>query len=111
MRIITKRQKIKGVLDAWKKQYSKYPSNEMIKQHAITKELEELNFNNVSAKKINEIIGNNSWTELRCEECMEDKNKVVRFLERYEDEYEVNSCDLCLDCLKSGIKLFASRGN
>ncbi len=104
MKIITKREKIKGILDRWKDQY---PDNgSWSDQVKATKELEKLNLNRVSEKRIIEIIGNNSWTRLECDECQQDKNKVVRFLERYEDEYGVNVCDVCFDCLKDANKLF-----
>lgn len=107
MRLITKRERIKEVLESWKGQY---PNVKMWQdKQKVTEELEKLNFNSVSEKKIIEIIGNNSWTRLDCDECQQDSSKVVRFLERYEDEYEVNSCDVCLKCLNSGTKLFANR--
>ncbi len=103
MRIITKRKRIKGVFDRWRKQYptKKDCTEEQVK---ITKELSKLNLNRVGEKKIIEIIGNKTWTDLICDECQEDQDKVVRFIERYEDKYECNSCDLCLSCLKEGAK-------
>ncbi len=99
MRIITKRERIKGVLESWKKQYPLGKGRD-----EITNELSKLNLNKVSAKKINDIIGNNSWTRLRCDECEKDKEIIIMFLEKWEEDYESNSCSLCFDCLKKGLK-------
>ena len=106
MRKITKRQKIKGVSDRWDKQYKKHSGDSYWKKQLDTGDkLRKLDLNKVSAKVVNEIIGNNSWTQLICDECEKDKPFLIRFLERYEDEYECNSCDVCKDCLNKAIEL------
>lgn len=108
MRIITKREIIKGVLERWKYQYPN--ENHGKDKLEITKKLSKLNLSRVSAKRVDEIIGNQSWTRLDCDECQEPVDKVVMFIERNEDEYECNTCELCLDCLKKALKLAQKRG-
>lgn len=108
MRIIKRRERIKGVSKRWDKQY---PGAEYgIDKLGIGHKLRDLNLSRVSAKKVNDIIGNNSWTSNDCSECEKDKLVVIRFLEKYEDEYECNSCDVCLDCLKKAIAIAEKKG-
>ena len=102
MRIITKRERIKGVLESWRKQYfgTKYEGKKEIED-----ELAKLNLLRVNEKVIAKIIGNNTWTSLECGECKENVQIIVRFMEKYENELEANSCDLCIDCLKKATKI------
>ena len=51
-----------------------------------------------SAKKMDEIIGNQSWTRPWCSECMEYCDTAIVFC-------EVETTAICKDCLKKSIKL------
>ncbi len=106
MRIITKRERIKGVLKSWESTYKEYKGREGWEdKFEIQSKLCKLDFKICSAEEVKKIIGNDTWTELLCDECEKDSDLIVRFLERYECEYEANPCDLCLSCLKESIKL------
>lgn len=110
MRIIIKRQRILGVLRNWKKQY---PNNDRTDERHknMTKELEKLDFNNAKESEVIKIIGNDSWTCLDCAECKKNKDILIVFLEENENEYESNTCELCLDCLGSGESLIKDFAN
>ncbi len=91
MRLITERELILQVLDDWKYQY-KYEilQDKTSDKTVIYYKLKELNFKTVSAKEIEKIIGNNSWTTWICSECEQKVKRIIQFKKE----------DICLKCFK-----------
>lgn len=88
--VFTKRQMIEEVADKWRAQY---PDS-----HQETyNELLKLNSETATPEKIAEIIGNNSWTMLICNQCKRDVEAVVT-VGAYPD-YETSTACLCIDCI------------
>lgn len=90
--VITRRDMIRGVVKAWKKQYDTSPHNDDNKK-AILRRLEALDLENVSREVVDGVIGNNAWTELRCHTCDSDNDKVVHLKDV---EYFELFCEECL---------------
>ena len=68
---------------------------------------------NPTAEQINEIIGNDSWTENKCTHCGDDCQHLVHF--GNEVGYDVIWQRLCIECLTEGIdtiqKAYCSKEN
>jgi hypothetical protein len=96
MRIITERDKIKQVVSLWSRTYLSggYGKDKL----EILEKLKLLNLNIVTAKEIENIIGNSSWTDLKCHECGRYVKKVVQVGE--EPDYESATVFLCVKCIK-----------
>ena len=90
MRRITKAHLIESVADRWKAQ-PRNPDN-----------IRAIEIGEILAKerpktedRIEEIIGNRTWTENICYECRIDNNVVI----------EIGECELCEECLKEAVEL------
>ena len=96
MQVITERDRIKQVVSSWSRTYSGggYGKDKL----EILEKLKLLNLNTVTAKEIESIIGNSSWTDLKCQECEKYVKKVVRVGE--EPDYESATVFLCVKCIK-----------
>ena len=80
MELITERARIKEVAEMWDAMYGpefRPTNNGSSKEISVT--LHALNLNKVSAKTVNKIIGNDTWTVLVCAECGVKVKKVVVF--------------------------------
>lgn len=97
MKIITERVLIKEVAKRWKEQY---PNSEQ----DIYQKLKLLNKETATAKDVENIIGNSSWTNIpRCDECGQETEIVIQLGE--EPDYESSTIVIiCEDCLKQAIK-------
>lgn len=95
---ISVRDHLRAVPQAWDAQYPMpNPENAL-----ISARLHALDLNTVSAKTIDEIIGNDSWTTATCFVC--DRRgvmAVVRFADAYDDSFA-----LCRVCATTGANLF-----
>jgi hypothetical protein len=87
---ITKRDKILSVADRWREQYPK-------EKEDVYKKLKSLNLETASEKEVSDIIGNDSWTNIMCDECEKDVGAVYH-LECYEQNIRI-----CLWCLKRAV--------
>lgn len=67
MRLFNARTKIRGVPARWHNQYPKGRAEES--QLEVGRKLDALNLETASAADVDAIIGNNSWTTERCDEC------------------------------------------
>jgi len=54
-------------------------------------------------EQVNEIIGNTSWTDCRCDECGKSVDKVIQVGQ--DPDYESSTAEICVQCLKKAIKL------
>jgi hypothetical protein len=60
----------------------------------------------LTEERANEILGNNSWTRNKCDECNNDVYATVQLGQ--EPDYESATANICLDCLKKAVKLARS---
>jgi hypothetical protein len=85
MEVLTKRQVIRDVPKRWKQQYPNGKEGKYEKLIAAKP---------LSKKKVDAIIGNNSWTELICDQCRKDVPLVVLL---DSSEYSNSICEQCLN--------------
>lgn len=107
MKLIRREDIVQSVPDRWKLQYFRrgawisnlHNNAEEIYNKLVAARVE----GKLTQSFINELIGNNSWTRCRCDNCNQDR----RFLVHYGDEvdYEAQYQRLCLSCLKKGVAL------
>tara|TARA_Y100000310_G_scaffold289068_1_gene315198 strand:- start:150 stop:467 length:318 start_codon:yes stop_codon:yes gene_type:complete len=75
MKIIRKQEICEDVPRHWAAQYSGPAVRDELKD--ITAVLQALPKRELTPMKINAIIGNSTWTDLNCDECGEDSERVV----------------------------------
>lgn len=98
MNIITKRDKIKDAIE----NYLRLNSRRKI----ICDKLKAVNPNTITQMEVDIIIGNDSWTELKCNECERDVNVLVRFGSSGDP-----TAYICKRCLKISIAAIESYEN
>ena len=108
MNIITKRDRIRTVAKRWSKQYGigTHWEADPVKQ-GISQSLEMLDKETCSADDVAKIIGNNSWTRMRCDECKEDTTWIIQLGEML--RYENNTANICRACFDKAITLVNSQ--
>lgn len=82
MKIITQRDIIKNVYINWKRQYSQFELEddpELKWAKTVRKKLKKLNLNKATKEEIDEIMGNDCWTSVVCDECNQPTNLAVEF--------------------------------
>lgn len=107
MEIIKKRDRIKGVMASFKRAFADHPHDWLFADgrspHDIIRKLAALDLKTCDAKAIDEIIGNDTWTALRCEECNEDYDFLIRFGE--DPDYDARWADVCRGCLMKAVEM------
>lgn len=100
--IIKKRDVIKAIPKRWRKHYpDNFYGNDKLE---IWQKLALLNTETCDPSVIDDIIGNESWTSLKCDECDREQDILVRIGE--EPDYEARWQDLCADCLRAALRFF-----
>lgn len=105
MNVETQRDKIKSVVERWRRQYGSggYGDDKL----EILKRLESLDLETCSASDVDQIIGNSSWTRLApCHECGAEGVQTVMLGQ--EPDYESYTAWVCKECLKKAIALIES---
>ena len=112
MNVITKKEVLAGVAARWDRQYGLLHSS-IQQPHASTatdSQLMEWERKSaalhalppgVSEADIAAIIGNRSWTELRCDECGERVDALVQVGD--EPDYESATVRICLACAEKAV--------
>ena len=106
MRLITQKELIRNVANNWNRQYSRTDDPDKIE---IYKNLCKLDPISSTIYDVEKIIGNKSWTQLRCNECeceRKDDNLDVVVEVGEEPDYDSSTATLCEKCLKNALKLF-----
>lgn len=109
MKLITVSDKCKAIAERWKEQYGDFKDDDLyIKKGVLSKrkiysQLLALHGQG-TPEEINEIIGNDSWTAVRCWECNRSDMPVVVELGQ-EPDYESITTWICKDCLRKAIEL------
>jgi len=99
MEIVSKQTKLATLRERWDKQYP--PDTMDDKWKPVSKRLRE--DPPKTCEEANSIIGNDSWTRIRCGQCDQLKDIVVMVGE--EPDYESATTYICQDCLKKALKM------
>lgn len=108
MHKITTEQKVKNVAEAWKASY--YRAHHWISifsgsSEVIYKRLKELS-ETATAKDVEDIIGNSSWTSLTCHECDNSVDIVIQVGEN--PDWGSSTAQICPNCLRKALALSES---
>ena len=110
MKIITKRDQIKGIIKSFRDAYGESldkPSWVHGKTRGdLLQELKTLNLDHATDKEIYNIL-DRDWVSLRCNECGLWGGKVIQLGE--EPDYESNTVWVCIDCIKKALKILTSQ--
>src|SRR5487761_1773443 len=92
---------VSGAAERWKKAYTDRHGNWLFADAERTEKI----YNSIIAAgdteaKINEAIGNNSWTRFHCSECDRNQSEGVEF-----DNWDDGIVVICLNCLKTALEL------
>jgi hypothetical protein len=94
MKVITERDMILDVVKRWEEQYS--GESHPTKQRILAK-LKKLDLTQTTAKQIESIIGNDSWTVQICTECRKKVPIIIQLGEK--PDWESKTVYLCENCL------------
>jgi hypothetical protein len=106
MNIVTQRDQIRGVCKAWREQYP-LAAKHFADKHEIYHRLCQLNLEQCRAEDVNDIIGNVSWTSLRCDECNQETDWLLYVGEP--PDYESRTARLCKSCCKQVAQMVARK--
>lgn len=101
----TTRDMIRGVAERWRVQYgisgtwTRTISGDSEKVYKRLLALPDT----ATAKDVEAIIGNDSWTRLTCDQCDREVDAVVELGQR--PDYASHAADICLDCLRTALNL------
>jgi len=76
MKWLTKRARIEGILEAWEGQFGSSPEKPSWRR--VHDHLKQWDLSQVSEEDIIDLIGNESWTRLRCSECNSDVETALQ---------------------------------
>ena len=105
MKAISQRQLIQTVVKRWEAHCNSSPYD--WKFEALAK-LRKLDLDTCSAKDVNDIIGNSSWTRLKCDDCQKETDFVLVLGE--EPDFESNTARLCRYCVLAAFSLLPTDG-
>lgn len=102
MKLMTTRSMIQGVAQAWRFQYERFKCG--ADKMEIADKLDALDKDTATSEDVARIIGNDSWTKLRCDECARYVEAVVQVGE--EPEIESHTACLCRECFDNANALW-----
>lgn len=102
-RIITRRDRIKSVPRRFAEQYPNgdKQSHTGAPYADLHQALAELDLETCKRQDVDKIIGNDSWTALRCDVCDNDREAVVSIPREYDSAIAV-----CADCGRGVLSVF-----
>ena len=101
MRIYTLQDKINDVADAWKAQFYGYEFSGQwfpLADGRPTETIWELLKSAKTAEQIEAIVGNKTWTTMKCEECGVEIKEAIRLGEG--SAYGSNAILICMNCFE-----------
>ncbi len=111
MEIVTQREScIKQVVTRWYNAYVAHlaPGSET-HPHAITyRKLQALDLETCTAKEIDDIIGNPTWTDLKCDECQQFVEFVLQLTNGAESHY-MDCYSICAACFHKAMMLMETK--
>lgn len=100
MKVITRRDLIRNICEKWYRCYwvATYGIDEWIhpESEEIYKKLLALDLETCSVEDVDAIIGNSTWTQLHCDECDKNVDKVVLIGICDEDRDVPQYCSQCI---------------
>lgn len=103
MKVLTKRELINNVVVAFEHQFGTSPKSPRWKQTGDR--LRKLKLSKASEKDVEKIIGNRSWTEMRCAECKRDCDEAMQLGSDFDREHgPVYLCTKCLEHAHSELR-------
>lgn len=103
---VTVRQLIQELPDRWAVQYKEEIKRDKGEKARIYKKLKALDLNTVSPQTVADIIGNDSWTLLSCDQCNAVKIDSVVVVGEM-PYYDTSTAHLCYDCCKAAFALIS----
>lgn len=96
-RLLTSRGLIRAVAERWREQYCRTGTWYAEDKRTTYEGLSALDLDTASRDEVNRIIGNGSWTSIRCNGC----NQAVETAVEVGDppDYESATVTLCVDCV------------
>lgn len=110
MERVTLRAKCAGVAQKWREQYfvnKCWGTTQRGSSRDVYEKLIELGPSPTSVQ-IADVIGNDSWTHVRCDECEQPQERVIRLGQR--PDYDVSTIYICDECLNRAIELLHKPG-
>lgn len=101
MQLLTERQLILGIAEAWERQYPECTCNQRNKEALIA--LRQLDLTVATAEDIEAVIGNDSWTAIWCSECGCRIRVAVQLGGK--PDYASATAVVCFDCLEKALAL------
>lgn len=106
MRVIHRRDVIRGARRRWIEQYRRYqddstPGWTRGTFASIRKALAALDLETCSVADVDAAIGTTGWARNNCDQCGRDCASLVRIGD--EPDYEARYQDLCVECLQSAL--------
>lgn len=98
MKVFTPKTLAATALERWRRQYG---DNNLALKHLVSDRLEALG-PAPAPEQVNEVIGNDGWTRMTCDECGNDNPPVVVQLGQ-EPDYESRTANVCLECLRKAV--------
>lgn len=110
MKLTTQRDLIRAIATRWRRQYEPFTYDDKplfsvrngyrqpIPKKAIAEKLDALDKETATPADVAEIIGNESWTRLTCDECGKDTDSVLTVGQ--EPDYESHTASLCRSCVE-----------
>ena len=96
---ITERDLIRNVAEKWRMQYLRSTPDKM----NILSGLLAIDKESALSEDIAKIIGNTSWTELKCDECGQYVKEIIQLGQ--EPDYESSTAFICCDCLCAAMRV------
>lgn len=105
LRLLTTRGEIKNVAARWKEQYPDTSQKLIggILADTVYERLCALDTEKATADEVGAIIGNNSWTDIHCDNC--DSNVNVAVIVGEDLDYDTSTATVCLPCLLAATQL------
>ena len=110
MKFITIRDLIRSVARRWYGTYHPERTERWsllgIEPEKKYESLSAMDVETATAEDVADIVGNDSWTNLQCDECGESVTMVVQLGQ--EPDYESNTANVCIRCLGEVVKRYMS---
>lgn len=107
MKITTRNMRAREAAKKWKFQYKDSNANEWRNRNGHDREktyrqLVELG-TSPDPDAVDEIIGNPTWTDVKCDQCGAYVDMVVQVGQ--EPDYDSATCELCVSCINNAFEL------
>lgn len=119
MKLITQREIIRIVAKRWREQYEPFKEDRPLfsvrngyqsskTKREVADELDALDKETASPTDVAAIIGNESWTRMKCHECGNETDTLIQVGQ--EPDYESHTADLCMGCVRKAFDLANEKG-